>query len=147
MKFAERYKTDKKVETEGKWFDWGNGGRARIARIGNPLYKEMLREEMKEYDAWRRSGRTIPEDITNSILIRCMACTIVVDWEGFSGEGLDDLGLRFNDDKTIPYSPENATILLTEFKDFRDEIANLSTDMENFLVASNEAVTKNSKTS
>lgn len=147
MKFAERYKTDKKVETNGKWIDFGAGGKVLIARIGNPNYKEMLREEMKQYDALRRTGRSVPEDVTNEILIKCMAHTIILGWEGFSGEGMDGLGLSGMKDGNIPYTPENAIILLNEFKDFRDEVATLATDMENFLVASNEAVTKNSKKS
>lgn len=147
MKFAQRYKTDQKAEREGKWFDWGNGGKTCIARIGNPAYKEMLREEMKQFDSLRRAGRSIPEEATNEILIKCMAHTIVLGWEGYSGEGLEGLGLTFNQDMTIPYSPENAIILLKEFKDFRDEIATIATDMENFLAESEAAIAKNSKTS
>lgn len=147
MKFGERYTTDKNAETEGKWTDFGQGGKVRIARIGNPRYKEMLREEMKEFDPMRRAGRTIPEDVTNKILIKCMSHTIVTGWEGFNGEGLDGLGLEMDKQGNIPYSPSNAEILLAEFKDFREEIATLSTDMENYLLASDSAVTKNSKKS
>lgn len=143
MKFKQRYRTDVKTEADGKWFDFGQGGRTRIARIGNPRYKEMLREEMKEHDPIRRAGRTIPEDVTSKILIKCLAHTIVTDWEGYNGEGLDDLGLTMDADGNIPYSPANAIILLSEFKDYREEIATLATDMENFLAASEEAISKN----
>lgn len=142
MKFAERYKTDTTSEVAGKWFDFGNGGKVLIARIGNPNYKEMMRAEFKPHDALRRSGREIPEDIRNEVLIRCMAHTIILGWEGFSGEGLEDLGLTMDGDK-IPYTPDNAEKLLTEFKDFREEIAEIATNMENYLAGSHEAVVKN----
>jgi hypothetical protein len=147
VKFAERYKTDAVAELEGKWVAWGEGSRVKIARIGNTHYREMVRAEMSEFDVLRSSGRKVPESDTDKVMIKCMAHTVITDWEGFSGEGLENIGLQLNEDKSIPYTTENARILLTEFKDFREEVASAALSMENFKASSKDAVAKNSQPS
>ena len=143
MKFNERYRTDAKLENEGKWHEWGEGGRVLIARIGNTKYREMLRAEMSQFDALRRSGRKVPDEDATKVTVKCMAHTILLGWEHFSGEGLESLGIKLDAEKEIPYSPENAHILLTEFKDFREEVAVIATDMENFRAEQVESAVKN----
>jgi hypothetical protein len=142
MDFAKRYMTDAKAEEEGRWFPFGGGSRVKVARVGTTRYNEKLREFKKPYDAVRRSQK-LDDKETEEVVIKTMAAAVLLDWEGFSGAGLESLGLTMNEDKTIPYTTQNAEILLREFKDFREEIALIGADMANYKRDAQEAVAKN----
>lgn len=144
MKIAARYGTDPKLETEGKWIDWGEGARLKIARIGNAKYREMLRQEMSQYDSLRRAGRKVSEDDTANAVIKCLAHTILLDFEGIDGEGINIEGIEFTaDGKHVAYSTRNAYLLLTTYKDFREEVATIASDMETFRAERIEEAAKN----
>lgn len=110
MDFAKHYRTDETGEAEGVWIDWAEGARLKVARLGNPTYQKRFQALLKPHRHLRDRG-LLPEDVQSEILNKCIAETILVDWEGVEYEG-----------KALPYSSDNALKLISEFKDFREDI-------------------------
>ena len=129
------YGTDENKEKEGIWQDMGDGIRIRIARIGNPNYQKLFQRLSKPHRKAIRRG-TLKEDVAEALMIECMAETIVLDWEGIELDG-----------KKLPYSKENAVMILTEFKDLREYINDFANEMEAYMQEQNEEIEENLKNS
>ena len=120
MDIRKAFATSRELEEEGVWVDLGEGARLKIARIGNPANRDLMRRKMKPHRTALRADK-LPEDILNRITIEVMAETILLGWEGLTEGG-----------QPLPYTRENAIQQLTELKDFRDQVADLSQDMTLF---------------
>jgi len=131
MKFVETYLTDKKAEREGTWVPIGDGAQVKVARIGTPEYRNRLRQLGKPYERQIRKGNLSPE-INEQVTVQALAEVILLDWTGIEGEGLERFGVTVAADNSVPYSVENAKILLIEFPDFRDEVVDLASNVETF---------------
>lgn len=131
MDIKKEFGTDSKKEIEGIWEDFGSGCTVKIARLGNPEYAKIFRKISRPYKkAIRRE--TLGEEKAEKLLVQSMAEAIVLDWKGLEEDG-----------KKIPYSKENATRILTQYKDFRDQCAEVAGEMESFKLAENEDAEKN----
>ena len=96
MKFSS-FATDLNLEESGVWVDLGDGARLKLARIGNPAYKKLMREKLKPYRTQAaRAG--ISEDKFTEMTCDVLSKTVLIDWKGWE----DDKG------KEIPYSHKNA---------------------------------------
>jgi len=114
------YGVDKEAEISGVWHDMGDGVRVKIARIGNPQYQKEFQRISKPYrNSIRR--RSLSDEVAERLLIDAMAKCIVLDWDGLEEDGVP-----------IPYSVANAKRLLTEYRDFRDNINDFANEMEGF---------------
>lgn len=120
MKFS-KFATNHDLEIEGAWVDIGEGAKLLIARIGNDRYAKYLDKAYKPYRKMQRTN-SIPEDLARKIFIAALANTVLVGWEGF----VDDNGVE------IPYTVENAIAKLTEFKDFRELVAEIGSEASTF---------------
>lgn len=129
MDFKKAFGTDEKAEVEGKWFllteekaDDGTTTKVqvKIARTGNPRYKELLRLKAKPVQQSILKG-IMDSDALDPVLIEVMAKSIVLDWEGFTENG-----------QPYAYSQARAQEQLTKFKDFRDWVAKNADDMQAF---------------
>ena len=115
------YGTNKSKELDGVWEDIGDGIRVKVARIGNSKYQKTFNRISKPHRKALRRG-TLKEDIAEKLMIDCMVDAVLLDWENVELDG-----------QVIPYSKENATKILTEFKDFRDTINDYANDMAIFM--------------
>lgn len=117
-----RFRTDLDREVEGVWVDIGKGAKLKIARIGNPKYKEVFSEQAKPYRRQIRSGN-LSDEVAERILAKSLAETVLLDWEGLEENG-----------EPLPYSKKAALDLLTnpQYKDFRDLVAELGNEAELF---------------
>lgn len=131
MDIRKTFGTDAKLESEGVWMDLGEGARIKVARAGNPANRRKLTKLMERHRVTLRT-RNLPEDVLERITIETMAETLLLDWTGIEERG-----------ETVPYSLENATRLLTDYKDFRDQVAALAADMALFRAESEEGAQKN----
>lgn len=126
MGFLNKYKTDKTAELEGVWVEVDTGVEMRIARLNNDKARDMRRRLEKPY----RSFATIPEKVSEEIMRKVVANAVLVDWKGVTGE----------DGKIIPYSPETAEKLLTDYPDLLNDVASVAMARETYQSESTEAV-------
>jgi hypothetical protein len=131
MNFEQAYSTDAEAEVEGRWFPLKYGGRVKLARIGNQKYKEVGRK-LEERARERAGAEILEDDEIDAIVCESLATAILLDWEIY-GEGA----------KKIPYSVEKAKHYLIDLIDFRAEIIEKSSLMENFRKKSLEKEAKN----
>lgn len=134
MDVKKRFATDRTLELDGVWVQIDKDARVKIARRDNPRYREVLRRESAPYRQAARAGM-LSDETAEQILIKVLAETVVLDWEGFTENG-----------KPLPYSKENAVRLLTELKDFLDFVVSASAEAELFKAQADEADAKNSST-
>lgn len=117
-----RFKADPQLEDEGVWtsIDAGTGARIKIARIGNRRYREAMTKRLKPYRRALRNG-TLDERVTEQITAEVLAETVLLDWQGLTDGGTP-----------LAYSAEAARTLLcdTRFKDFRDLVVEMASDLE-----------------
>jgi len=125
------YSTDEKKETDGVWETIGDGCKVRVARANNSNYNKWFTRLTKPFKQQLRRD-TMPEKKSEEILIKLMAKTILLDWEGMHEDGVE-----------LEYTEENAIHLLTEYKDFRQQIDDLSKSIELFREEEDEEAEKN----
>tara|TARA_R100000234_G_scaffold927_1_gene769 strand:- start:2383 stop:2820 length:438 start_codon:yes stop_codon:yes gene_type:complete len=132
MNFKARYQTDKDAESEGVWEDIGEGFRVKVARSNNPHHQRVAENLMRPYRRQIANG-SLSNDKMTEITVKAMSEALLLDWEGLE-----------IDDKPVPYSREMAHKLLTEYKDFREEVAELAQSIELFRSSEIEEAEKNS---
>ena len=126
--------TDSVKEQEGVWRnDIAGDIRVKIARIGNPLYQKRFQALSKPHRRALRRG-TLSDDVAEKLMIRCLAETIVLDWENVEYKG-----------KKLPYSFDNVTMLLTEVPEFRNIINDIANELEGFQAEEDEEAVENIK--
>jgi len=86
-------KTDRDLSENGAWVPWIAGTRLRIARLSNSAFKAMYHRKTKPLE---RKMREIPDELQEEIIRKCVAHTVLLDWEGF-----DD-----DDGSPLEYTPE-----------------------------------------
>lgn len=133
LDIRKRFGTDAKREIEGTTVDLGEGASVTVARWNNARHRAALDRLRRPYRSLLLAGRELPEDVSEAIGIEAMAETILLDWQGF----IDESG------QPLAHSREAAQALLTEVKDFRDQIAFLALQAENFRVDALEQAEKN----
>lgn len=126
---------DPKLEREGVWLPYRAGSRVRIARAGNAAFRAMQDQLMAPYTRLGRDD-SIDSSTQLDILCRCVAKTILLDWEGFTSGG-----------KPLPHSEAKALELMTRSMDFRNDIALMSASEENFRAKQIEEAVGNSEPS
>ncbi len=125
MGFLNKYKTDKTAEVNGVWIEVDDGVEWLIARLNNERAREMRRKLEKPY----RSFSNIPDKVSEEILRKVIANTVLLDWKGMTDES----------GKVIPYSADKAEELLKEFPDLLTDVANASMARETFQAEATEA--------
>ncbi len=115
----ENFRTDQKLEEDGKWEDFGDGCKLLIARAGNKKWKDCWKKISKPYRK-QIKRETISETKADELIIEAMAMAILLDWENLrDGKEL------------IEYSKENAIKVLS-IPDFREIVSEISQSMENY---------------
>jgi len=120
MDIKKTFATDKEAEKGGVWFEIGEGGHVKIARLNNPIYRANFRKKIEPYRQAVEMG-TMDDDSADKILIQVLAETIVVDWKGLTDEG-----------ENVPFTRDKAIELMTEYPDFRNFIVRNAENMNNF---------------
>jgi hypothetical protein len=135
MDLAKHYRTNIEREEKGQWVEWGEDTKLLIARLGNPQYQTRFQALMKPHRHLRDRG-LLPDDIQSEILNKCIAETVLLGWEGVTYE-----------DEAFPYTVANAIKLLTDFKDFREDLLTVAGEFATFRAEEIEDSAKNSKKS
>ena len=118
------FRTDKPEHIEGVWEDIGQGASVKVARINNPNYLKVIRRFGKSIAKKMSRGGGGQMDLEAGIAAakKAYAETILLDWKGI----IDD------DGNEIPYSKENALMMITNYHEFFTLIQELAGDEERF---------------
>lgn len=127
------FKTDAAKEQDGTWIDAGGGLRLKIARLGNPRYKECMRELTKPVTRQLRIG-AVDDDQAKAIMRKGISRFVLLGWENLE----DDNG------KPIVYTPAKAEELLG-LDEFYKMVLELSQDVELFRISDVEDAQGNSQ--
>lgn len=115
------FKTSEKLEVEGVWKNFTPDARVKVARFNNPKYRVALAKALKPYQGFIKVDPIVKEQLMEKITTQVMAETILLDWENFTIDG-----------EKIEYSVENATLVLSQFHDFREQVSNIAIEMDNY---------------
>lgn len=116
--FLSRYSTDSTLETEGVWVDFGDGIQVKVTRENTDEAQKYRQKILHKY----RTHRKIPDEVLTDLATKVLAHVLVKDWKGIT----DEKG------KDLPYTPENAYKIFSEFKDFREDVSTASQEREFF---------------
>lgn len=122
-KFTERYKTNTSMEEDGVWVDMGDGIKVKVRRLNSKHSQETRRKLEKPYAGQYRT-RDMPASLQEELMVKQLAQSIIVDWEGVEDPQ--------DDSKTLPCTPENVMLIMTQFKDFREDCVTASMTQATF---------------
>lgn len=131
MDIKKQFGTNGSKEIEGAWIDLGEGASLKVARLGNKENRALIQKLTAPHRVALRNGK-LGDDVIERITIEAMAATILLDWKGIELDG-----------KALPYSRENAIKLLTEYKDFREQVSAFAADIALFQDEEEAAAVKN----
>lgn len=95
---------------EGRWFDYRDGMRVKVAPIGSRSYDEEIQRLTRPQLRRRRAGDLEQSDLTD-LSMRAAAKHVLVDWDGLE----DEHGAA------VEYSPEKALQLFrANYRFYRD---------------------------
>jgi hypothetical protein len=115
-------KEDVTKEIDGAWIQYqDDGSRLLIARMGNPKNRKAYDRAQGRFKGKARKNRLTPDDRIE-ITSRCLAASILLDWEG-----INDM-----DGKPLEYSEEMAYMALRWDLDLREFVAEQADISENF---------------
>lgn len=129
-----KFTTDLELEEDGKWVPLDNDSRIRVARVGNKRYKQKFTELSAPHVVAIRN-KTISDEVADMLLATSLGYTVLVGWEGLTIDG-----------EMVEYSHDKATEILLDpkFKDFREMVVGIATDMDVYKKAQDEALVENS---
>lgn len=145
---AKVFGTSKKLETEGKKIDLGDGASIRIRRTNYPKAAEYMRKAMKPHAQAVKLG-TFSDEQAAIIITQCLSAYLVVSWKGIFEPVLDASKKPVKDAnkktvyKEIPFSLDAAKRLFTEQPNFRKQIWEWCDSAETFKQQEDEEDEKN----
>lgn len=128
MSLYNQFKTDKSLETEGVWIDYGNNSQGEpirflVARAGgrNTAFNKALQKATKPY---RRAiqNDAMDEDVADRVYREVFVETVLKGWEGVEDE----------DGVAMPFSRGNAVKLFTDLPDLYADLRQQAMSMAIF---------------
>jgi len=137
MNIDDLFSVDKEAFEDGKWFDLGPDSKIKMRSFKSPKAKAARTRLELPYKSLLRTGKELPEDISEDIATKQMAEAIIVDWKGLS-----------TDEGPLPkYSADYAYKFLSEKTEFRDYLAQILFDSDAFKSEDREQSFENLKNS
>lgn len=136
--FFDRYNTDKGLEEEGVWVDYGEGLQVKIRRLNSKASRDCRRKLEKPYAAQFRQ-REMPDSLQEKLLNQQVAKAIVVDWKGVPNPDKPDQMLDCTEENILKVIEDE------RFKDFRDDILTASMERTTFEKEQRKVAEKNSQ--
>lgn len=142
MSLYQLFKTDKNLEKDGIWLEYGMTDdqrpiRIKIARAGgsNTAYSKALEKAARPHRKAIQT-QTLDNKVADAMYKGVFAETVVLDWENVEFPVKDDEG-NVTGMEARPYSKDNALQLFNDlpdlFLDLREQAANVSLFREEIL--------------
>lgn len=130
------FKQDSKKAIEGVVRKFGEDAHIRVARADNEKYQAFLRKSLEPYKGFRKGK--IPDKVVEDAIIASVANHLLVEMVGFIDGGGDIVGTK---NAVIEDTVENRIKVLShpDYKDFRELVATMSQDFNQFKVETEEA--------
>ena len=129
-----QFETDEQLEVDGVWEDLDDEGAGiLVARVGNKAYLQTYQKIPLGVRRQLDTG-TLPEKMGDQLINKLLAKTILLDWRGLA-----------NDGKEIEYNYDNALLMLTNYKDFREFVWSIANDLARFREEDLEEASGNSE--
>jgi len=107
-----QFETDKKIEQEGLWIDFGDyQWLCRRAGGSNVKFKEAFARETKKLKQVMEL-EDLPDAKGREVLAKVFSSHVVLDWKGMVGRNGDEL----------EFTMENVAMIFTEIPDFFDRL-------------------------
>lgn len=136
MDLKKEYGVDKSLETDGVWVPLDEDTDILIARLENKKYMNEIERlsaphrRILNSKAGRHTAKK--RELANSIMCKVFAKTVLLDWKNLLVGG-----------EKIEYSYEDCLKMLTEYPDFKDDVAREAENINNFLEEEIEEVKEN----
>ena len=123
------FATDTLREAEGFWHPVSDTIQFLMARAGgsNSNFAKSLEVRTRPHRR-KIDNDDMDLDLANKIMIEVFAETVIKDWEGITNE----------DGEPMPYTKENAVMLLTQLPDLFNELREVAVKQANFRSANLE---------
>lgn len=130
-----KFQTVNTAETQGVWYDFGNGASLLIARAGgaNKAYEAMMTRLLRPLQRQIQTG-TVQTDVLVRNNKQAYAETVVLDWKGVEHPVTG---------QPMPYSPKAVFELFEMLPEVWTQVVNIATDYSNFSRETIEAAAKN----
>ena len=128
------FATNEKAEVEGVWENIGDGASILVARAGNVRYSNLIREKMAGYKT-SIQRQNMSDDESNRILCDTMAETILLGWKGLQDDNAVD----------VVYSTKKASEYLFKYKEFKDLVNIVASNVANYRAEGIEVIQDNIK--
>jgi hypothetical protein len=127
----EMFGTEKALETEGVWFNFGPF-RIKVSRAGgnNRRFRNLLQAKMKPY-RHQIDNETMDEKVTEQIFRDCYAQTVVIGWQTNTSDGPDEVWSDYLEtpEGNLEFTAENCSRVFKELPDFFKQVQKLAMDM------------------
>jgi hypothetical protein len=123
-----RFKTNTDKEENGVWEDLGDGIKIKIRRFKSRAAQEARKALEEPYQSRLRFGGKLTDEEAQEILVRQMSKAIIVDWDGVTDE----------EGNVLPCTEGAKYEVLKALPDFRDVVASLAIDRDNFVEKSSK---------
>jgi len=138
MGLFEAHGSDKELQANGKWVDYGDY-KILIAWAGsaNPRFEDTMEKHTRPFRKYLESSNMVmPKDMKKKLEAAFRAAyahSVVLDWEGVQRDGIP-----------IPYSAKACKDIFDELPSFFKEIQEYATSLENYQAEVLEDDAKNS---
>lgn len=120
MDLEDLFGTDQKKEEEGVWVPLGGDAEVLVCRLRNKNWRVGLKRLPKTIQKQIADG-TIGDEKYEKLIAMLMSKYILRGWKNLSING-----------QPVEYDEETALKLLEQYKDFKDRIFEIASDMEHF---------------
>lgn len=130
MSMFDQFETDKSLEQEGVWLDYGDF-RIRVAHSGgsNKKYAKLLEEKTKPFRRAIKVG-SFPEERSRAILYEVFAKSIILDWNVLDEQGDWVKGIHRKGGGVLEFTEENVIeslkLLPALFNDIQDSASSIA---------------------
>ena len=146
MSMYSAFKTDGRLEQEGRWLEYDYGDskfRVLLARAGgsNRRYEKTMEVIAREHRAKLKTGM-MSNDQSTTILRDVFAKSIVLGWETWV-DGKFVPGIEGPDGKLLPFSRDNVVETFTNLPDLFDDLREQAANFQLFRADELETEAKN----
>lgn len=117
------YKTDETMESEGIWFQASDTVKFRCRRFGGMNSTRVKAISSKYFKPYTKQieMNTLPDKIQREIVVKSFVEACMVDWEGVIIDGV-----------SMPFTVENAVLLLTRLPKLCDDLIEYSSKFDHY---------------